>query len=433
MTLEDAAARVATRILEHPRGTRWFIDCDTDADGLCGAAVIAKGLMAIGHSFQIRPSRGKTTADYQRLADEACDGFILVDKGSSHLETLAALQTETRRTVIVIDHHNVPARAPVTILNPRLEGLDGSRDASASTTAVALATALGAPESVAAIGLPGAIGDWQHEGGWQGYNLELVQAGLASGAITKRRVLRLIGVDLAEALRRAGVADPGALLKTHGIDPHVEAEDLDREQAVAVASAWTQDLLRQGRDPPETTHEVLWDPDLDVGLRQCFRIVDACGRLGDGAAGIAFLFGHGKQAALDRFLDYKARLGRALGALLEGTKTRQAIQWASVEDPALTGMAAGIGMVHGLEDRTRPVLVRAPREDGWQVSTRGTHEQVAAGMDLGVAIAAAASSVGHEGGGHPIASGAVIPDDAWPAFLEALDEALMAQGFMGGP
>ena len=115
----------------------------------------------------------------------------------------------------------------------------------------------------------------------------------------------------------------------------------------------------------------------------------------------------------------------------EGARPMRALQVAWTDDPAYTGMVGGIGMTHVLPDRRRPVAILAKRPDGQvQVSTRGHEAQVGAGLDLGRAVQAAATAVGSEGGGHPIAAGAVIPAARADAFLAALDEALVAQRFL---
>ncbi|MGB1585834.1 MAG: DHHA1 domain-containing protein [Thermoplasmatota archaeon] len=431
MSLDQAASRAAQLIRSHPSGTRWFLDCDTDADGLTAAVVMARALGRIGHRFQVRASREKDTAAYEALAQQECEGFILLDKGTSHVATLASFD----RPVVVVDHHNVPDvdAGDVVLVNPRLEGMDGSRDASAATTAVAVALALDDGNlDLAPIGLSGAVGDWQHHGGWQGWNRDLVDRCLAAGHLDRRVMPALIGVDLGEALGRLGL---GALVDELGLDARLDAEDLDVEAATQLVSAWTLHDLEQGIERTRV-QEILWNVKLGLGVRHAFRIVDACGRLGRADTGIAFLMGSAsaRDAAREVFADYKNRLGQALALLKEGTSSMEALQWAAIGEPALTGMVAGLGVVHFLQDTAKPLVVVAPRDDGQlQVSTRGDHGHVASGLDLGAAIQEAAAGVGAEGGGHPIASGAVIDPDQRDAFLQALDAALKRQGFLDGP
>lgn len=430
MGLDEAAARAAGLIRSRPRGTRWFLACDSDADGLCAAAVMAAALRRIGHRFQVRAGRDKTTAAYEALAGQDCDGYILLDKGSSHAATLEALQERTGRPVLIIDHHN-PQESAVVQVNPRLEGMDGSRDASAATTAVAVALALDeANMDMAPIGLSGATGDWQHEGGWQGWNEELVTRCLDAGHLRERPLPALIGVDLADAFARTTDVDAAQarrILTELEVDAEADMEDLDAEAVVRLHSAWSLQRLAQGQ-PASAAVPMLWNTRLDTGVRHAFRIIDACGRTGDAGTGLSFALGHAgaRERAGRRFIEYKKRLVQALAQAHDGVADAGPIRWTRIDDPDLTGMVAGLTVV-----RTRPpvpLLVAAPRPDGaLQVSTRASHDHVAAGLDLGRSIQRAAAAVDAEGGGHPIASGAVVAAERFDAFLDAL-VADLAQG-----
>src|SRR6185436_8894635 len=105
------------------------------------------------------------------------------------------------------------AEAPpsVALLNPRAAGLDGSRDASAATTAVALALALCGEAAFAwgPVGLSGAIGDWQHMGGWSGWNAEVLRRSQAAGHVRTVVQPAFIAVDLTEAVARFQPPIPG--------------------------------------------------------------------------------------------------------------------------------------------------------------------------------------------------------------------------------
>lgn len=462
--LQDAAALAAEAVRARPG--RWFLACDTDADGLAAAAVTATALRRAGRRFQVRAGRGKATADHEAVLREEADGWVFLDKGTSHLARLARHVQETGRPVVVLDHHNVPDDVPaqpgLVHVNPRAVGLDGGRDASSATVAVAFALALGGERNLdlAPVGLSGAIGDWQHRGGWQGWNAELVRRGLASGHITQEPIPRLVGVHLAEAIPRRGL--PGlttaegaaAFLRGLGIDPEAEPEDLDpaartrlvsalvlrglAEPAVAGADARAAGGTGEARDAGGSVaaplvEQALWNPRLGTSLRQAFRIADACGRGGHAGTGIAYLLGDpaARAPALERFGAYKRDLHAALEELRRtGTERRAACQVAWTRDPAYTGMVGGLGVTAVLPDASLPLVVLARRGDGLvQVSTRGTVELVAQGLDLGRAVLQAARSVGEEGGGHPVAAGAVVPEGRVPPFLDALDAALQAQGW----
>jgi hypothetical protein len=99
----------------------------------------------------------------------------------------------------------------MAMLNPRASGLDGSRDASAATTAVALAVALCGDAAYAwgPIGLSGAIGDWQHMGGWKGWNRHVLDESTRLGHVRMVAQPAFIAVTLAEAVARFEPAIPG--------------------------------------------------------------------------------------------------------------------------------------------------------------------------------------------------------------------------------
>ncbi len=444
MDLPTAAARAADALRSK---RRWFIAADSDADGICGSAVIAIALARAGRSFQVRHGRDKDAAAYAALEDVVCDGLVLVDKGSSHVDDLAAIAKRTGRPVVLIDHHGIEdAPDGVIVVNPRLLGMDGSRDASAATVAAAVALAMDERNlDLAGIALAGAIGDWQHRGGWQGWNAELLEMAEDAGHVQRRPVPGIVGADLADGLTHAepplegleDIAAARAFLQAIGLDGARDVEALDAEQQGTLLSAITLHHLKHGSDP-ERLDELCWDMlvdrRLDTGVRYLFRRIDACGRTGQAAAGLAFLLRDPAAAdSVDAAFDaYSKRLAAAIDRLRsEGTQIKQACQVAWTDDPALTGMVGGIGMTHILPDRQRPAVILATRPDGdVQVSTRGTNRAVNHGLALGDAVRAAGASVGRDGGGHPVAAGAVIAPQDVDAFLEALDAALAKQGFL---
>ncbi len=446
MDLHGAAA-IAAQTIRSRR--RWFLAADSDADGLTAAAVMATALARAGIGFQVRNSRQKDEAAYLALESMACDGYVLLDKGSSHLDVLAELGRRTGRLVVVVDHHGLPDKIPegITLVNPRNLGMDGSRDACAATTAFAVALALDPRNlDLAGIALAGAVGDWQHRGGWQGWNKQIIDQALAAGHLEERHGPALIGTDLVDALTHTDPPTPGmvgdhdaarAFLETLGMEGVRDVEELAPDAQSRLLSAWTLHHLQHG-SPPDVvdrlTRRALWDRRTGTGVRHLFRLMDACGRTGQAAVGLGFMLGD-KAAEPDvreAFADYAGRLHAAVQRLrMEGSDGLQACQVAWTDDPALTGMVGGIGMTHVLADRHRPAVILAKRPDGdVQVSTRGTHEAVEAGLDLGDAVRSAASTVGRDGGGHPVASGTVIASADVDAFLAALDASLVAQSFL---
>lgn len=427
-----AAAETMADKVRRSGPRRWFIDCDTDADGLCAAAVMTVTLRRLGHRVHVRPSRDKHAAHYEALSEAPGDALLLLDKGSSHIDRLPA-----GRPVFVVDHHNVvqpvPARE-VHVLNPRLEGLDGSRDASASTAAAALAWTLLGHDALpwAAVALAGAVGDWQHRPTWAGWNLRLLGLARDAGHVETRNKPRLIGVDLADAALSHGL--PPHVLDAMGVDGKQESAELDRETATRLVSALAFSALARG-EPARTVRRLVSDEDHDVrlgaSLRTVFRVTDACGRLGHPATGLAYLLGDAAATAEahGHFAAYRGMLRSALEAFPGDLQEARHVRWAWTADPALTGMVAGIVLESGRIDTSQPLCVFAHRPDGRiQVSTRALAAHVAQGLDLGACTAEAAEAVQAEGGGHPVAAGAVLPAGTAAGFLAALDRAVGSPG-----
>jgi RecJ-like exonuclease len=67
-----------------------------------------------------------------------------------------------------------------------------------------------------------------------------------------------------------------------------------------------------------------------------------------------------------------------------------------------------------------------------KLSGRGTLRLVEKGLDLSDALRRAASTVGGEGGGHKVASGATIPAGTRDRFLDEADRIIAAQLHLGG-
>ena len=83
-------------------------------------------------------------------------------------------------------------------------------------------------------------------------------------------------------------------------------------------------------------------------------------------------------------------------------------------------------------DRTAPMVAFADSMEPSdvpmvKVSSRGTQELVARGMDLSEAMRTIAGGMGGVGGGHNIAAGATIPSDRRDEFLRLLDEMVGSQ------
>ena len=81
-------------------------------------------------------------------------------------------------------------------------------------------------------------------------------------------------------------------------------------------------------------------------------------------------------------------------------------------------------------EKNKPLVGMANSEDGTvKISSRGTGALVSQGLDLGLALREAVSSIGSEaeGGGHNIAAGARIPKGTEKLLIESLNATLEKQ------
>ena len=110
------------------------------------------------------------------------------------------------------------------------------------------------------------------------------------------------------------------------------------------------------------------------------------------------------------------------------------LRWFVSPETTLAGTQAGLAMNYILPPELPVFVFSEHGEEPIKLSARGTLRQVAHGLDLASVCHAAAATVGGEGGGHRVASGATIPAGRREAFLEAANRLLGEQvpGSAGG-
>lgn len=123
--LAEAAERVAQAVSS---GQRIVVFGDFDVDGISSAALVSRGLRALGaHAEPLVPHRfregyGLTAASLERVRAAAPDLVVTVDCGISNAEEVSAL-LGSGIDVVVTDHHepgdDVPVGVPVA--DPRLD------------------------------------------------------------------------------------------------------------------------------------------------------------------------------------------------------------------------------------------------------------------------------------------------------------------------
>ena len=86
----------------------------------------------------------------------------------------------------------------------------------------------------------------------------------------------------------------------------------------------------------------------------------------------------------------------------------------------IVGIIAGMSSVI-VENRNLPIVAFAKSDGGVKVSARGTQDLIRRGVNLSEAMSVVSAEFGGAGGGHDIAAGATIPENAKEDFIRRLD------------
>ena len=421
-TLVDGVSRV--RIL-----------CHYDQDGTASAAILARALMRRGKRVHATMSHALDATTLERVRAEPNELLLVSDMGSSQLDLLESLPFP----VIVLDHHK-PLRDSERVIhaNPHLFGVDGAREMCGATVSWTFALALDeANWDLAGIAAVGAIGDKQSLGGFLGVNEFLFAEAIDRKVLVPERRLALRDRPLGQALALSispffrgigGRPDQAeAFLRSAGIDPNSTLRQLDATQRRRLTSILTTRLIEQDAAPEALdvlVEDRYWIEPEQMYAQDLEAYVNSCDRLEQMGLGMAVCLGDREALGMaESLLDqYTTRVLGYLRTLeTEGLFTKKHIQFFYCEEASLAGSVAGAG-IQFYFDQSKPALGLSVMERQTKVSARGTRTQMGQGIDLAIACREAAASVGGEGGGHNIASGATIPKGKEEKFLAIVDD-----------
>jgi len=428
------------RSLVLARPWRWRVIYHYDADGIASASSALRAFARLGYPAQATPLSAVERSRMAALLAATPGPALVVDTGSSWPELYAA----HAHPVVILDHHlypgapNPPALpAHVGFVNPLDWGVDGMGELCAATLTW-LFTIFLDPRNWdnAPWGLSGAIGDRQHVGGFRGLNARLVEDAVARSLLVRRPGVPLFGASMGAAI--AGSIDPflpglsgrpeavGRFLEGLGVDAARPPASLTPEEGARLRAALADRVRSAGR-PPEALEVIEQDrwfvPSLGVDAEEVSNLQSAAGRARMPGVGVAYALGDPAAADRTRAAEGGWRTGILNGLLRlesEGVNSMVHLQWFASPDTTLAGTQAGMAILY-LLDPTRPVVVVSEGDGPTKVSARATRALVARGVDLASTLAAAARTVGGEGGGHRIASGATVPAGSRDRFLAEVD------------
>jgi head-tail adaptor len=406
MSLEAVANLVAEQI---KRQEYVEVVAHNDADGIAAGSVLCHAMVRAGIRFRLRIRQEITAADLSR--EHAC---VLCDLGAG-IEDLP-------KGTMVIDHHH-PHFTGEYHANPRLFGIDGDRDLSASGMAYIVARNMGDNRDLAGLALLGIMGDHQ---ALSGRNLEIFNEGVGNGIINPYRGLRLAGRDMPEKWLTA-------------INPYLDGISGDEKAVNAImAQAAGKDVLRLDlllslsvlliipHADASCVEEIYGDTyalerEVIPDAHALASVIDACGKSGQGDLGASLCM----------------RYGRDVEAAWEIARTHRlnviaAIRTAAGTAPAHDGvyevgdavLASDVADVLACQSTClTPVAVVARDGETCRISARCSPS---IDTDLGSVIRVLAQSCGGTGGGHRYRAGATIPCMQLDAFRKGWHESVTA-------
>ncbi|TET03013.1 MAG: DHH family phosphoesterase [Hadesarchaea archaeon] len=437
--------------------TRAKIISHTDADGIAGAAILARCLYTYNVSFNVKFTRPLKPDEVAELGKEGHDLFVFIDQGSGQIEAIHKFILSQKRDVVVIDHHpgEFPEHPNLAYLNPHACGLNGAKDVSASGAVYSIVEHIDRSfRPLVGLAVAGAIGDRQEFfSGFTGVNDTLVKRAIDLGFLRVGEGLKLIGRTLSpvvECLRLttrpyiSGISgNPSAcrsLVDTLGLSPSSTLVELGSE-----AERRLRDALFARVGSLATSEEfchTLWGTTYSLAtedlvgprdLREYVAVLDACRDLQKSEFGFAVAVGDrtAQTEALALLNSRQEQMLEALGWLVSHldtfklTPSLRYIYFGSAVNSAMVGEVLSLAMESGLVTTDRPIVgIADAGAEELKISARSTPGLAMLGINVGRALARAAGIVGGKGGGHDVAAAARIPRERMNEFLAKLDQVL---------
>ncbi len=459
------------------RSTTVVVATHIDADGIAAGSIAKLVLERMGISHDVRFFKKLDEPAIASLKSEGADLVWFTDLGSGSASKLEGLPA------VISDHHvpdaggqNARTTAQATLsdfsapcqVNPHLHGISGASDLSGAGATFLVAVAADEQNAdLAALAVLGSIGDLQDQKTRQleGINRNILSLAVASGFVEAEEDIRYFGRETRPLFKMLQYSSDPFLPGITGKEQEcisfllslgIELKEGDAWRTWAMLSSdekskiitALRDHLSMRRRKQETidrltgeayvlTREESGTPVRDV--KEFATLLNACGRHRKAEVGLRICVGDRGPALSEGYAllrDHRYALRMALeSAKSRGITRMKHIQFFDAEDDieeTIVGTIAGMLLGGSGSDRTAPMVAFAdsvePSDSPMvKVSSRGTQELVARGMDLSEAMRAVAGGMGGIGGGHNIAAGATIPSDKKDEFLRLLDEMIGSQ------
>ncbi|MCW7076156.1 MAG: DHH family phosphoesterase [Candidatus Syntrophoarchaeum sp.] len=431
-----------------------------DADGLASAAIVTKALKRAGIEVEVDFVKQLDKNVLERVARSDPGVVIFTDLGSSMLQDIA----RCRFTSVILDHHIPPGMDSESLefefhMNPHLFGINGAYELSGSGLAYIFAQEMSEDHEnrdLADIAIVGAVGDLQDKkhGQLVGVNRQILEEASRIGVISYEKDLRIFGRQTRPIYRMLQYSsDPhlpgisgderGSLdfFSNLGIDLKSTDGmtwrrwiDLTRGEKQRIVSRLIEHCVNHGvEEVDRLIGEVYTLENEPVGseLRDATEfstLLNSTARYGEAQVGLEIAMGDRCEVykrSKELLREHRRNLRAGVNFVREtGITVLNNIQYFNAGDQikeTIIGIVAGMS-ASAISKNNLPIVAFAKCEEGLKVSGRAPQSLVKRGLNLATAIDVSAAHVGGFGGGHDIAAGGVIPEDAMNSFLAILDD-----------
>jgi single-stranded DNA-specific DHH superfamily exonuclease len=397
-----------------------------DADGITACGIICHTLQRLNISFQATIISNLDNSIHAVLDKEQM--VVFCDMGSGQPDIV------NQYDAVVLDHHVPQGGIKAIHVNPLLIGYDGGSEISGSGVSYSLARIMGNNKDLAGLAISGAIGDKQK---MIGPNKDILDEGVASGAITVQKGLKLGRGPIEKVLELStdpyfdfsGKPDESKKF-IDGLGLSGNIESLTPEDLKRLASALTMLLLK--KSPPDTIDSLIGDAytlnnELIKDVYDFTNTVNSCGKMGVPGLGLSVCLRYkpAMQEAETKRFEYSRQILDAFNEAVKHVEDMGSVRYLNICCSDVTGAIASTIIRYVMPDK--PIIVMNTEDGTVKVSARGTSDLINKGLDLAAAVRESALKVKGSGGGHKIASGANIPLGYEKEFLASVDEIIGRQ------
>ncbi|MCS7138839.1 MAG: DHH family phosphoesterase [Crenarchaeota archaeon] len=430
-----------------------------DADGTAAAAIACIAFRSMGISFCARSVKQIDKATLENIAYFS-KPVIFLDIGSGYLNEIKTILDPSK--VVILDHHEPEGeRGGILMLNPNEYGLNGSSDISGSGVSYLVFKNLVDDFSrMNELAVVGALADLQDAGpnrSLLGLNSAIILEGEENGSILIEEDFIFFGretlpihVSIASS---SNFIIPGLtgdenvalnFLTSLGIEVKKDDSwrtfnDLSEAEKSRLLTGLMQYMVDLGLSPDGVQnmfgkiYVFKYEPKGTVlrDGREFSALLNSCARMGFSHIGLAVAIGEkGRlfEEAQRISREYRAVVSKSLSNILSVPGTRVESERVllyngeGIVDPRVLSPVASIISTSLPKNLEKILVVTAAEDDMLKVSIRVPKSLAQRGFNGGLLASSAARHVGGLGGGHDVASGAIIPRRRFQSFMEAVEK-----------